>query len=104
MTDSAGEVLVELDPTMNEAERDHLRSDFVAARAKRWFEMQWQFLIEQTAEQRAKLAVIDSQEAQKLAVRNKQSSRDREARIGHSPCKSGPICGRSCWITSMNRR
>jgi len=28
----AGEVLIELDPTMNEAERNHLRSDLISAR------------------------------------------------------------------------
>jgi hemolysin D len=28
----AGDVLIELDPTMNEAERDHLRSDLITAR------------------------------------------------------------------------
>jgi hemolysin D len=91
----AGEVLVELDPTMNEAERDHLQSDFVAVRldsarlragltenadpltefnppedaSEALVEMQRQYLIGQTGEQRAKLAVLDNQEAQKLAER-----------------------------------
>jgi hemolysin D len=88
-----GEVLVELDPTMNEAERKHLESDLVAAeldvarltaaltedvdpvasfRPPEGADLalvatQRQFLIDQIDEQRAKLASVNSQKAQKEA-------------------------------------
>lgn len=90
---NAGDVVIELDSTMNEAERDHLQSDFVATRldsarlraaltesadplkvfnppadaSEVLVEMERRFLIEQTTQQRAKLAALESQEAQKLA-------------------------------------
>jgi hemolysin D len=88
----AGEVLIELDPTMNEAESRHLESDLVAAQldvAKlqatladgdplanfeppdrappALVEIQRQFLHNQIAEQQAKLAALDGQRAQKEA-------------------------------------
>ncbi len=91
----AGEILIELDPTMNEAERNHLRSDLVSARldaarlraalsgsadalsefhppaaaSPALVAMQRQFLIHQTAELQAKLAALDRQRAQKEAER-----------------------------------
>ena len=90
-----GDLLVELDPTMTEAERDHLKSDLIAARldvarlraalggganpleafrppedaSPVLIEMNRQFLISQTAEQQAKLAALDRQIAQKEAER-----------------------------------
>jgi hemolysin D len=89
----AGQVLIELDTTMNEAERNHLRSDLVsaqldAARLRAALSdsadpvaefhppaaaspgpvaVQRQFLISQTAERQAKLAALDRQRAQKEA-------------------------------------
>jgi hemolysin D len=89
----AGEVLLELDPTMNEAERKHLESDLVAAELDvarltaalsedvdpvagfrpsegadaALVATQRQFLIHQIDEQKAKLASINSQKAQKEA-------------------------------------
>jgi hemolysin D len=91
----AGDVLIELDPTMNEAERNHLRSDLITAQldaarlraalsngsdpladfhppgeaSPALISMQRQFLIEQTSEHRAKLAALDRQKAQKEAER-----------------------------------
>ena len=87
----AGDVLIELDPTMNEAEREHLKSDLIAAqldvarlraalarrrsarkfqaaaeaRRRTWSRTQRKFLLDQDGEQRAKLAVLDRQRAQK---------------------------------------
>jgi hemolysin D len=92
----AGDVLIELDPTMTEAERDHLKSDLVAAEldvarlraalggradplddfrppdgaSAALIEMNRDFLISQTAEQQAKIAAIDRQIAQKEAERD----------------------------------
>ena len=92
----AGEVLIELDPTMNEAERNHLRSDLTSAQldaarlraalsgaADRVAEfrppegapanlvaMQRQFLASQESEFAAKLASLDRQRAQKEAERS----------------------------------
>jgi hemolysin D len=88
----AGEILIELDPTMNEAESRHLESDFVAAQLDvarlratladgdplanfkppegappNLIATQRLFLIDQIAEQQAKLAVLDRQRAQKEA-------------------------------------
>jgi hemolysin D len=91
----AGDVLIELDPTINAAEREHLQSDLGAvqldiarlraaladgpdpvadfhppARATaQLIATQRQFLITQTAEHRAKLAALDRQMAQKEAER-----------------------------------
>jgi hemolysin D len=91
----AGEVLIELDPTMTEAERDHLKSDFVSAEldvarlraalaghadpladfrppqgaSPALIEMSRQYLVSQTTEQQAKLAALDRQLAQKQAER-----------------------------------
>jgi hemolysin D len=91
----AGEILIELDPTMNEAERNHLRSDLTSAQldAARLHAalsgntdpvaefhppaaappglvaMQRQFLVSQTAEFAAKIAALDRQRAQKEAER-----------------------------------
>jgi hemolysin D len=92
----AGDLLIELDPTINGAELDHLRSDLVSADLEvarlratlsgnansleafnppegappTLIEMNRQFLISQTAEQRAKLAAIDGQLSQKEAERS----------------------------------
>src|SRR5438132_8870769 len=94
-TVKAGDVLVELDPTINDAEREHSQSDLVAAQLEvarlraalatgpdplASFEppdgaspalvaTQRQFLLDQTAEQRAKLAALERQQAQKEAER-----------------------------------
>ena len=90
-----GDVLIELDPTMSEAELGHLKSDLVAAQldvarlraalaghanpvedfhppegaSTTLVEMQRQFLMSQSAEQNAKLAEIQRQLAQKEAER-----------------------------------
>jgi hemolysin D len=93
-TVKAGETLIELDPTINEAEGKHYEADLVAARldvARLRAELadgdpltnfeppadapaalvavQRKFLRDQTAEQRAKLAVFDRQREEKLAER-----------------------------------
>jgi hemolysin D len=91
----AGDVLIELDPTITGAELGHLKSDLVAAQMEAarlraalagkadplaelkppavapsgLVEMHRRFLISQTAEQNAKLATIDGQMAQKKAER-----------------------------------
>jgi hemolysin D len=91
----AGEVLIELDPTMTEAERDHLKSDLISARLEvarlraalstrvdpfedyhppegaspALIEMNKQFLLSQVAEQQRKIAAIDRQLKQKEAER-----------------------------------
>jgi hemolysin D len=88
----AGEVLIELDPTTSTAERDHLKSDLLGAQldiarlraalsdgpnAAAEFHSpdgasaalvvkHRQFLLNQTEEQRAKLAALDRQKAQKI--------------------------------------
>jgi hemolysin D len=88
-----GEVLVELDPTINEAESQHLRSDLIAAEldaarlhaalsdaldpvaafhppegaSAELVATQRQFLTHQIQEHRAKLAALDRQKAQKDA-------------------------------------
>jgi hemolysin D len=87
-----GEVLIELDPTMNDAETSHLESDLIAAQLDvarlraalsdgdavanfnppdgappALVATQRKFLADQTTEQRAKLAVLDRQRAQKEA-------------------------------------
>jgi hemolysin D len=90
-----GDVLIELDPTMNAAEREHLQSDLIAAQLDvarlraalaeapdplpefhpppgadpKLVNMQRQFLLMQTAEQLAKLAALDGQKTQKEAER-----------------------------------
>src|SRR4029077_2173778 len=92
----AGDVLIELDTTMNLAERDHIKSDLIAApldiarlRAARsdaedpvvnfqppegasaqLVAMTRQFLINQVAEHRAKVAALDKQRVQKEAERS----------------------------------
>jgi hemolysin D len=91
----AGDLLIELDPTTAGAERDHLRNDLVAAQldiarlraalsdgpdpiaefhppegaSPRLVAMHTKFLLNQAAEQRAKLAALDHQEAQRKAER-----------------------------------
>jgi hemolysin D len=91
----AGDVLIELDPTMTEAEADHFKSDLISARldvarlraalaghsdpqedfhppggaSPALIEMNRQYLVSQVAEQQAKLAAIDGQLAQKQAER-----------------------------------
>ena len=94
-TVKTGDVLIELDPTMNAAELGHLKSDLIAAEldvarlraalagdanppedfrppegaSPALIEMTRLFLISQTAEQQAKLAAVDRQLAQKEAER-----------------------------------
>jgi hemolysin D len=94
-TVKAGDVLIELDPTINAAELDHVKSDLIAAEldiarlqaalargvnpvadftppvgaSQRLVEMHRQFLASQMAEQAAKLSEIDRQLAQKDAER-----------------------------------
>jgi hemolysin D len=91
----AGEVLIELDPTMTTAEEEHIRNDLVAAQldiarlraalsestdpesefhppagaSPDLVAMERQFLAKQTEEYRAKLASLDRQRAQKEAER-----------------------------------
>jgi hemolysin D len=91
----AGDVLIELDPTMNQAERSHIQSDLTAAHLEvarlraaladsddplshfvapagasaAQIATQRRYLVDQTAERRAKLATIDSQRRQKEAER-----------------------------------
>jgi hemolysin D len=90
----AGDILIELDPTMNDAESKHYQSDLTAAQldvarlqaeltdgdplnnfqpppdaSPNLVAVQRKFLLGQTAEQQAKLAVIDSQRQQKEAER-----------------------------------
>ena len=107
-TVKAGDVLIELDPTMSGAEREHLqeRSDRgparrrAAARGARaatrtirsptsmppaeaepaLVEMQRQLLASSGREQRAKLAALDRQVAQKEAERATIRRHDRQAR------------------------
>src|SRR5262249_52851738 len=92
----AGEVLIELDPTMSTAELEHLRSDLMSAQLdvaryraalaeegdpltrfrppagapQELVEMHRNYLLSQTAEQNSKLAEIDRQIAQKEAERD----------------------------------
>lgn len=92
----AGEVLIDLDPTINQADRDHLQHDLIMSeldvarlRAALTTEgdplaefhpptgatpdmivTQKHFLRDQFEEQRAKLAALDGQRAQKAAERN----------------------------------
>jgi membrane fusion protein, hemolysin D len=94
-TVKSGDVLIELDPTINAAELDHVKNDLIAARLdiarlqaalaadinplaefkppeganKRLIEMHRQFLASQAAEHAAKLSEIDRQLAQKEAER-----------------------------------
>jgi hemolysin D len=94
-TVKAGEVLIELDPTVNAADRDHLHNDLVAeqlniARLRAGLDSrddpaanftppvgadpalistQRQLLLNQVAEHRAKIAALASQQAQKEAER-----------------------------------
>jgi hemolysin D len=89
----AGELLIELDPTINEAESAHFRSDLLTAQldvarlnavlsedanpvtlfqppetaSVALVTMQRRFLLQQVEEQRAKLAALDRQKAQKQA-------------------------------------
>src|SRR5215469_15393179 len=90
----AGEVLIELDPTISDAELRHLESDLVSAQLdvarlraaladgdplaafhppdgapEGLLATQRQLLIDQTSEQRAKLAALDRQRAQREAER-----------------------------------
>jgi hemolysin D len=92
----AGDVLIELDPTMNRAEFEHLKSDLISAQldaarvrtalvrqsdptaefhapdgaTAAQIEMHRRFLVSQTTEQNAKLSEIDGQLAQKEAERS----------------------------------
>ncbi len=90
-----GELLIELDPTIGDAEREHYRGDLIAAQldvarlravlangsdplasfqppegaSAALIATQRRFLLDQTAEHRAKLAALDRQQAQKEAER-----------------------------------
>ena len=92
----AGDVLIELDPTMTTAEQEHFRSDMIAAQldvarlraalsdddnpqsqfhppagaSEALVAMQRQFLTRQTQEYRAKISSLDRQRAQKEAERD----------------------------------
>ena len=92
----AGDVLIELDPTMTEADQEHIRSDLIAAQldvarlraelsdnvnpenvfqppdgaSPDLIAMERKFLLRQTEEYRAKLGSLDSQRAQKAAERD----------------------------------
>jgi hemolysin D len=92
-TVSAGDVLIELDPTINQGEIDHLRGDLQSAQldiarlraaltdtddplaafhppedaSSALVAMQRQFLAAQVTEHKAKIAALDSQKAQKQA-------------------------------------
>jgi hemolysin D len=92
----SGEVLIELDPTMSEAERDHLKSDQISAAldvarlraaisskadpfedfhppegaSSSLIEINKQYLLSQIAEQHGKLAALDRQLKQKEAERD----------------------------------
>ena len=92
----AGDVLIQLDPTMTEAEQEHIRSDLIAAQldvarlraalsdsdnlqsqfhppvgaSEALVAMQRQFLRRQTEEYRAKLSSLDRQREQKEAERD----------------------------------
>jgi hemolysin D len=92
-TVKAGDVLIELDPTANEAERDHLRNDLLAERLNiarlraalsgsddpatdfiapadadpELIKTQRQLLLDQVTEHRAKIAALSRQQAQKEA-------------------------------------
>lgn len=94
-TVKAGDVLVELDPTVNEATADQVKRDYMGARltvarlraalasredplaafsapaqsSPELAQMHRHFLVSQTTEQKAKLAAIDGQVAQKRAER-----------------------------------
>src|SRR5215471_18268161 len=94
-TVNAGQVLIELDQTINAAERDHLQNDLVAARLDvarlraalaggadpvadfhppensppALVAMQQQNLLSRTSEHRSKIAALDGQLAQKAAER-----------------------------------
>lgn len=94
-TVKAGQVLIELDPTINAAEREHLQSDLTAARldvvrlraaladgpdpladfhppegaSPTLVATERQYLTSQTAEHRAKIAALDGQMTQKEAER-----------------------------------
>jgi hemolysin D len=96
MAVKTGDVLIELDTTMNLAERDHIKSDLIAAQldiarlraalsdaddpsvnfqppegaSPQLVAMQRQFLTSQVAEHRAKIAALDKQRAQKEAERS----------------------------------
>jgi membrane fusion protein, hemolysin D len=91
----AGDTLIELDPTTSKAEREHLDSDLIAARldiarlraalsqasdplaefhppegaSPSLVRLHRQFLLNQTAEQTAKLAALDRQQSQREAER-----------------------------------
>jgi hemolysin D len=95
-TVSAGQILIELDPRINEAERNHLQADLTAAQLEiarlkaglsdaddpvqefhppvnapaAQVAMQREYLIKQTAEYRAKIDGLDRQSEQKKAERD----------------------------------
>jgi hemolysin D len=120
-TVKAGDVLIELDPTMNAAESEHLQSDLIAAQLDvarlraaladgpdpladfqppaganpSLVASQRQYLLTQTSEIRAKLAALDRQLAQKGAER--ATSAATIAKI--EACSSRSMCARPCSTT-----
>ena len=124
-TVKAGQVLIELDPTINAAERGHLQSDFVAAQldvarlraaladgpdpladfhppteaSPALIATQRQHLTSQTAENRAKVGALDRQMAQKEAER--ATSAATIAKI--EAVIPLLICARRCWSTRPGR-
>jgi hemolysin D len=103
-TVKAGDVLIELDPTISGAERDHLQGDLIVAQLEvarlratladgtdplghfqspegataALVATQRQFLLDQVAEQRAKLAALDRQQAQREAERTTSTATIRK--------------------------
>ena len=111
----AGDVLVELDPTMTGAELGHLKSDLLAAQLEaarlraalagkddpfaefkpptdapsELIQMHRQFLVSQTAEQNAKVAAVDRQVAQKKAERATIKASIEKLKATIPRCKRG---------------
>ena len=122
----AGEVLIELDPTMNGAEHEHIKGDLVAAElevarlraALAWktgaigdplegfrppqgaspeqIETQRQYLISETSEQNAKLAEIDRQQAQKEAERATVAAGIAKLEGTVPVCRNASTCAKCC--------
>jgi len=123
----AGEVLIELDPTINAAEREHLQSDLIAAQldvarlraaladgpdpladfhppegaSADLIATQRQYLTTQTAEHRAKIAALDRQmQRQAAQVRGKFQVLSSE----QGRRQKAPVQGRNhCWAHGDTR-
>jgi hemolysin D len=115
MSVKAGDALIELDPTMNLAERNHFQSDLLSAQLDiarlraaltedgdplanfhppqdappALIAMQRQFLLSQTAEHRAKVAALDRQRAQKEAERGTIGATISKLETTIQSCSSG---------------